>query len=522
MCQNMFRVKPRNSRHEIFCNCGHCPSCLQSKANKRCGRILAHRPPGYRCFFVHLTYDDRSVPYITYSDFSDFIKKSVHDSCPSALSVYRNGRFSRTFGDVSYISANRSLIASLDFSDCKRSLFDYIFSLSKGLDEVDLPLLPRLVKENHAGRLVYDSERIAVSYYPDVQLYLKRLRNSLFKKYKASVPLSYFATSEYGPTSVRPHFHLLVWLPTFISFDEGRHLLVMAWPFASKRRTLENIEEMVCAASYASEYINCSSSVPDFLRLAFPPRCSHSLNFGFNRLEFTFNFVCHSITENHCCEFLDFIPKKDSPSIPVTRLFPKYVISRYFLELKGFSRIARASLYDIYRDPEKYLSRSEDALFVFTNSGDVAYTRNVFDFDGNPIYYTDKEVEYFINGLRRRFSLYWEKLEPLGLPFHVYAERVVDGLITYHLSFLHFTYRHESNSFKDSLYSFFNAEEFIYTSDSGSDIQFQYFSESFMPPLLDSPSDYPFIRNRDTYLTTRFHSNIKQRKLRPSEILHNC
>ena len=59
----------------------------------------------------------------------------------------------------------------------------------------------------------------------DFQKFMKRLRSYM------SIPLRYFAISEYTPTGTqRPHFHFAVFFKTFVSLDELDVEVRKAWP----------------------------------------------------------------------------------------------------------------------------------------------------------------------------------------------------------------------------------------------------------------------------------------------------
>lgn len=65
----------------------------------------------------------------------------------------------------------------------------------------------------------------------DIQLFLKRLRINLERKYDTKVNLRYFLCSEYGKNTLRPHYHVIFWnWPVqFASFSSVHNDIKQAW-----------------------------------------------------------------------------------------------------------------------------------------------------------------------------------------------------------------------------------------------------------------------------------------------------
>ena len=65
MCTNRIKVTNKYVGRSFYVDCGHCPACLQRKANKSCRKIISEygRPHSFMCF-VTLSYDNDHIPYI--------------------------------------------------------------------------------------------------------------------------------------------------------------------------------------------------------------------------------------------------------------------------------------------------------------------------------------------------------------------------------------------------------------------------------------------------------------------------
>lgn len=504
MCRYAREISLRNSRHSIYVDCGHCPSCLQHKADRRAVRIASHAPDFFKPAFVTLTYNDSSVPYIRKSDLIYDLSSDYPYIC-----IYRDSKFVRSFGSSSLISCPGHLVDSIDV-DGDLNLFDSCF------DEV-VKHLPKLAIEKGS----FDNDRVGVCYSKDFRDFIKRLRSLLARKYGSVVPLSYYQTSEYGPTTVRPHFHAIIWIPVWLSFEDFACYCADAWPFADSYRTKKYVQFAKCASSYVSKYVNCSTSVPLFLQTFFPPKYSHSVDFGFDNVHFGFDEVFNNLSVSHSAEFTTSYYKKDVGFVSVTSIYPRYVVNRYFLKVKGFNRISRDALYLLYMYPQQYLKVNKGFPDFRTDAGVLMRPRLVCDFSGMPIYMSDDEVRYFINGLYRRFKDYFlpnVSTSSLVNSWDSYCRCVVDSLITYNLAFLGYMYRYNCEDVDDIFYNYDNSYDAIFNSSVASDLPDLYFNLSNINYIPSHPSDYPSIVALDERRYDSFRRNIKKRKLSKHEL----
>ena len=68
MCVNSKWIYNKYLRQSIFVGCGHCPACLQQKANSRTSRIKNNVRTGEVCVFFTLTYSNNCVPFVLADD----------------------------------------------------------------------------------------------------------------------------------------------------------------------------------------------------------------------------------------------------------------------------------------------------------------------------------------------------------------------------------------------------------------------------------------------------------------------
>lgn len=106
--------------------------------------------------------------------------------------------------------------------------------------------------EYSTGALVYDGSVNK----RDVQLFMKRLRKSI-----DPVKLRYYLISEYGPDTLRPHYHFIAFLDALVSPDYFDSHVRKCWP--SPIVTVSSVTET--RIKYVTEYALTRNSVPDRL-----------------------------------------------------------------------------------------------------------------------------------------------------------------------------------------------------------------------------------------------------------------
>ena len=333
MCRNTRWIYNRFIRRSLLVDCGHCPTCLQKKAVHRVNRIRNTYADGQLVLFCTLTYRNECVPYVWRKDFENQL---------NMIRVHRDS-------SVRYIRAGRgkSYKQRLRFV-YKRVVLDKFWMYGQYTDDS----LPLRDLKNYP-------KRVGVSFYPDLQDFYKRLRQNLKRHYNCDINFKTFSCSEYGGKTQRPHFHLLIFIPSqyrevFISaIDES-------WPFNDKCKCPLYIEEARDAATYVSSYVNCSSSLPKILQTdAFRQKHSYSKGFGLALVSFSLAQIRQKIVTGDLCYYSRIT--RDGESVVSSFPIPEYVINRYFPKFKGFSRLDIDSLLLVIRDPSN-ISRFREEL----------------------------------------------------------------------------------------------------------------------------------------------------------------
>lgn len=337
MCINKKWIKNPYNGHHYFVSCGKCPACQQEKANRRTARIKNHLKDGDLAFFCTLTYDNDNIPYVLRSDLEAGVL---------SIPVYRNCKVRRVRCSSDYRMTYKR--------------YDGVHVVTNV--EVD----PKYYKnfDSHQFKTIkkFYHDGIGVIYYADIQNFFKRLKQNLQRRYNYDIgKLSYFSCSELGPTTGRPHFHLLLFAP---ANDEQllRMAVNEAWPFNDcsvadiQERKFEVAKD---AASYVSSYVNRGASFPNFFtQNSFRPKHSYSQGFGISNKHFTLDSVLKKARERNLTYPIPIVGEKFAVrNIPL----PYYVINRYFPKFKGYSRLNDNTLFKYLKDPGK-LHLAKDVL----------------------------------------------------------------------------------------------------------------------------------------------------------------
>lgn len=330
MCLYQRYIKNPYTGKDVYVKCGHCNACLQEKAARRTSRIRNNVSSGQTVLFVTLTYANMFVPYVKRSEL-----KSFEFSVP----VYRDAsiRRNRVGSDYHFfqtIKRKTTQIAEIDYDNSINFLQD-----GEKVPEVDrLPHLKR-----------YPKDKIGVILYSDLQRFYKRLRIILQRKYQVTSPFTYFGCSEYGPTTKRPHFHVLIFVPS----SETQLFCTAiseAWQFDSLARKRKGIQIARNASSYVSAYVNSNTRLSKFYtQNSIRQRHSYSQNFGMQNPFFSFENVVAS-SEKSDFSYNKTIMRNSIPTV-VNCAIPKYVVDKYFPRFLGYSSMSSDSLLQLLQCP---------------------------------------------------------------------------------------------------------------------------------------------------------------------------
>lgn len=212
-CYRPLRIKNQYNDKYMHVDCRNCPACLVRSANLKSAQLSVTLSQYKYKYFVTLTYDNDSVPYII----------------PTMMAVFR-GQDIDNFPDVI------------------------------GYMDEPVPVdLDWLYLTNHSV-----VGAVGVLWYYDVQCFFKRLRKYINKHY-GKREWKYTAVGEYGSHYGRPHYHIVIYSNELL-YDECQTACFKCWSYHNWDRFFEDGENKAfkrcdegCSA-YISSYINCSNN----------------------------------------------------------------------------------------------------------------------------------------------------------------------------------------------------------------------------------------------------------------------
>lgn len=263
-CQHPRTVINKYTRESVVVPCGSCPSCLLRRSAIQTNLLTTYSAQFRYSYFVTLTYAPFFLPTLEVSVIETCTDDIADVSCVpdiNNLDPCDNNRY--LFG---FCSIPRTATVKLKDSTVERTFKDPEVKFAYPMKPKDLFSILDKVNHNVPNRIPYVCNR-------DLDLFLKRLRS-----YYPDEKLRYYAVSEYGPTSFRPHWHLLL-LSNSQRFSETIcENVPKAWSYGRCDTSLSR----GYAALYVASYLNSFVSLPDFytqMPKALRPKSFHSIGF---------------------------------------------------------------------------------------------------------------------------------------------------------------------------------------------------------------------------------------------------
>ena len=195
-CQHPRTVVNKYTHESVLVSCGSCPSCILRRSGIQTNLLTTYSAQFRYVYFVTLTYAPCFLPTLEVSIIETCTDDIADVSCvPHINDLDADDPNVYLFG---FCSVPRSSSVKLKNSTVERTFKDPEVRFTYAMKPKEL--LSILGKINH-----YVPNRIPYVCNRDLDLFLKRLRS-----YYPDEKLRYYAVSEYGPTSFRPHWHLSI------------------------------------------------------------------------------------------------------------------------------------------------------------------------------------------------------------------------------------------------------------------------------------------------------------------------
>lgn len=265
-CLRPIKVLNKYTNSVIYAPCGHCYSCLKNKSNRDTALVMNIASNFKYCYFVFLSYDDKYLPYMELASVDSL--DDDRSNC-KFKSINRNLRIHVPNGKDRLIEDS-----SFEFSHSMTSS-DIRDVIVKSHGRYDF-LRKRVVYP----RLEDCDNRIPYCNTSDCQKFLKRLRYHSKNRYNEEI--RFYAVSEYGPRTYRPHWHLLLFFNSNELTSVIQQLVSESWSYGHTTCELSRGG----SASYVASYVNSSVCLPTLYlqHQEIKPRSLHSKGYGCNSL----------------------------------------------------------------------------------------------------------------------------------------------------------------------------------------------------------------------------------------------
>lgn len=351
-CQNPRTVVNKYTHESVVVSCGACPSCILRRSGIQTNLLTTYSAQFRYVYFVTLTYAPCFLPTLEVSVIETCTDDIADVSCVpdiNNLDPCDTNRY--LFG---FRSVPRSASVKLKNSTVERTFKDPEIRFSYPMQPKDLLSILGKVNHNVPNRIPYICNR-------DLDLFLKRLRS-----YYPYEKLRYYAVSEYGPTSYRPHWHLLLFSNSEQFSKTVLENISKAWSYGRCDASLSR----GFAAPYVASYVNSFVALPSFfteMPRLLRPKSFHSIGFTESNL-FPRKVRVSEIDEvaNKCLDGVrverDGYFRILKPTWPyLLRLFPRFsdpirkssssIYQLLFAAFTAPARVIRSGCADIGCDP---------------------------------------------------------------------------------------------------------------------------------------------------------------------------
>lgn len=263
-CQHPRTVVNKYTHEPVVVSCGHCPSCILRRSAVQTNLLTTYSAQFRYIYFVTLTYAPRFLPTLEVSVVETCTDDIADVPCvPNIADLDAGDPNTYLFG---FRSVPRSASVKLKSSTVERVFKDPEIKFTYPMKPKDLLSILGKIKHCVPNRIPYVCNR-------DLDLFLKRLRS-----YYPDEKLRYYAVSEYGPTSFRPHWHLLLFSNSERFSKTVSENVSKAWSYGRCDASLSR----GFAAPYVASYVNSFVALPDFytqMPKVVRPKSFHSIGF---------------------------------------------------------------------------------------------------------------------------------------------------------------------------------------------------------------------------------------------------
>ena len=273
----------------------------------------------------------------------------------------------------------------------------------------------------------------AVLYKPDLQKFMKRLRRSIDYHFKNlninDKKIFYFAVGEYGPTSLRPHYHVLLWSNNSEVLSYVQQNIFSCWPYCDRKQLIVKPCDK-STSSYLSGYVCASSSLPLLLQ----ERKFMQFHVGSKKDGFVHPYEMPLlVTAALACGSTSFSTIDKHGSCKDLRLSKEDFLS-YFPQPTGYNSLSSRDKYSLFLRYSFHFSKAKSSAFQDFNQRLVtdSFSYTDYKFYRSVLFYSSQKFVLPVIHGDQVVSYYEARFDPLS-----FIKMVDFALYKLDMSYLH-------------------------------------------------------------------------------------
>jgi hypothetical protein len=339
-CEHPSVIYNKYTASRIVVNCGLCPACLMRKSSLATQRCEVQSSESRYAYFVTLTYDSRYIPVARVDRCLD-ICEQFEDAVTLTEDMYQLSVVPRS------PFFHRSKRKCIDFKDDASKRFHF------SSDPHMIQMLRAKCDLTVKGKYPMLSDYLPYLNYNDFSAFYKRLRSTLKHRLGNYEQIHSYVVGEYGPTTFRPHFHILFFFDSPRVASYLRSSIRSSWPFGR----IDVQPARGAASSYCAGYVNSFVSLPSLYK-----QCRWTRPFGRFSNRFALSFYERYFTrdESSFSYFKDGFPFIRGHA-NVTVACSRSVVDTFYPKFTNYDHASEQEVYRIVRaisDSFKYESRN--------------------------------------------------------------------------------------------------------------------------------------------------------------------
>lgn len=249
MCLAQITIRQDNGKVVSF-PCGKCLECVKKYQNHWSMRLTEEYKDWKYCYFLTLTYRDENLSYVPLKFDTTLYNETDKYAVYGDYRGHRIKVHDDELGqDLFYIDMDATAEDRFLFVTEQIEKMPLNGNLSRLRAQKDNPFSAYLDVE----RITEDIKVPMVSRV-DIQKWLKRVRIAYKREHRRNMPFKYFLTSEYGPQTLRPHYHMMIFTDLEVQYISEYFVEKWEDTYGRVDWKMQQIDKPEHVSKYVSKY----------------------------------------------------------------------------------------------------------------------------------------------------------------------------------------------------------------------------------------------------------------------------